>query len=96
MVPQNSGAQVLLILRCLRPLRIYILVPHMRRVVYELCRGFKEILLVSVLLVVLIFVFASYGVQLFGGKLYRCNDLTIKDKVISDYVVLYSQSSGSS
>jgi hypothetical protein len=48
-VPQNSGAQVLMILRCLRPLRIFILVPHMRRVVYELCRGFKEILLVRLL-----------------------------------------------
>lgn len=47
-VPQNSGAQILMILRCLRPIRIFILVPHMRRVVYELCRGFKEILLVSV------------------------------------------------
>lgn len=46
-VPQNSGAQILMILRCLRPLRIFILVPHMRCVVYELCRGFKEILLVS-------------------------------------------------
>ena len=46
-VAPGSGAQVLLILRCLRPLRIFILVPHMRRVVYELCRGFKEILLVS-------------------------------------------------
>ena len=45
-IPQNSGAQILMILRCLRPLRIFILVPHMRRVVYELCRGFKEILLV--------------------------------------------------
>jgi hypothetical protein len=46
-VPQNSGAQLLLLLRCLRPLRIFILVPHMRKVVCELCRGFKEILLVS-------------------------------------------------
>jgi hypothetical protein len=49
----------------------------MRNVVAELCRGFKEILLVSVLLIVLIFVFASYGVQLFGGRLARCNDPTI-------------------
>ncbi|ELU07210.1 hypothetical protein CAPTEDRAFT_150573 [Capitella teleta] len=79
-VPQNSGAQVLMILRCLRPLRIFILVPHMRSVVYELCRGFKEILLVSVLLIVLMFVFASYGVQLFGGKLARCNDPDIHSK----------------
>ena len=46
-VAPGSGAQVLLILRCVRPLRIFILVPHMRKVVYELCRGFKEILLVS-------------------------------------------------
>ena len=47
-VPANSGPQILLILRaCLRPLRIFILVPHMRQVVYELCRGFKEILLVG-------------------------------------------------
>lgn len=70
----------------------------MRKVVYELCRGFKEILLVginmltkrrdqqrglfqvSILLIVLMFVFASYGVQLFGGKLARCNDPTIKER----------------
>lgn len=48
-VPPNSGAQLLMILRCVRPLRIFTLVPHMRKVVYELCRGFKEILLVNVL-----------------------------------------------
>ena len=46
LVAQNSGAQMLMILRCLRPLRIFILISHMRRVVYELLRGFKEILLV--------------------------------------------------
>ena len=51
-VPQNSGAQILMILRCLRPLRIFILVPHMRCVVYELCRGFKEILLVTEIVLV--------------------------------------------
>lgn len=48
-VPPNSGAQLLMILRCVRPLRIFTLVPHMRKVVYELCRGFKEILLVNVI-----------------------------------------------
>ncbi|CAM1330656.1 Uncharacterised protein g10345 [Pycnogonum litorale] len=77
-MPQNvsarSGAQLLMILRCVRPLRIFNLVPHMRQVVIEFCRGFKEILLVSVLLIVLMFMFASYGVQLFGGRLARCND----------------------
>ncbi|RZF45942.1 hypothetical protein LSTR_LSTR008319 [Laodelphax striatellus] len=76
-VPPNSGAQLLMILRCVRPLRIFTLVPHMRKVVDELCRGFKEILLVSILLIVLMFVFASYGVQMFGGRLARCNDPTI-------------------
>ncbi|XP_039441720.1 sodium leak channel NALCN isoform X1 [Culex pipiens pallens] len=76
-VPSNSSAQLLMILRCLRPLRIFTLVPHMRKVVYELCRGFKEILLVSTLLILLMFVFASYGVQLYGGRLARCNDPTI-------------------
>jgi len=49
----------------------------MRKVVFELCRGFKEILLVVILLIVLMFVFASYGVQLFGGRLARCNDPNI-------------------
>ncbi|WAR27871.1 NALCN-like protein [Mya arenaria] len=44
-VPPLEGAHMLMILRCLRPLRIFILVPHMRKVVYELVRGFKEILL---------------------------------------------------
>ena len=28
----------------------------------------------SVLLILLLYVFASYGVQLFGGRLARCND----------------------
>lgn len=46
-VPPQSIAQAILLLRCVRPLRIFSLVPHMRKVVYELCRGFKEILLVS-------------------------------------------------
>jgi len=46
-VPPNSGAQLLMIVRCVRPLRIFTLAPHMRKVVYELCRGLKEILLVS-------------------------------------------------
>lgn len=43
----NSFNQLLLIFRAMRPLRIYTLVPHIRRVVVELFRGFKEILLVS-------------------------------------------------
>ncbi|KAL5286139.1 hypothetical protein ACFFRR_007673 [Megaselia abdita] len=76
-VPTNSAAQLLMILRCVRPLRIFTLVPHMRKVVYELCRGFKEILLVSTLLILLMFIFASFGVQLYGGRLARCNDPTI-------------------
>lgn len=76
-IPTNSAAQLLMVLRCIRPLRIFTLVPHMRKVVYELCRGFKEILLVSTLLILLMFIFASYGVQLYGGRLARCNDPTI-------------------
>uniref|UniRef100_A0A915HXP5 Ion transport domain-containing protein n=1 Tax=Romanomermis culicivorax TaxID=13658 RepID=A0A915HXP5_ROMCU len=73
-VEVHSGAMFLMICRCMRPLRIYTLVPHIRRVVVELCRGFKEILLVTVLLVLLMFIFASYGVQIAGGKLAKCND----------------------
>ncbi|CAF5065051.1 unnamed protein product, partial [Rotaria sp. Silwood1] len=44
-VPANSLAQFLMLLRSIRPLRIFILVPDMKKVVYEVCRGFKEILL---------------------------------------------------
>lgn len=50
-VATNSGAHLLMICRCVRPLRIFSLVPHMRKVVDELCRGFKEILLVCTLMV---------------------------------------------
>ncbi|UJR35694.1 hypothetical protein I4U23_028443 [Adineta vaga] len=75
-VPASSFAQVLMLLRSTRPLRIIILVPDMRKVVYEVCRGFKEILLVSILLVMLIFIFAIYGIQTVGGQLARCNDRT--------------------
>ncbi|XP_023021096.2 sodium leak channel non-selective protein na isoform X3 [Leptinotarsa decemlineata] len=76
-VPPNSGAQLLMILRCLRPLRIFTLVPHMSKVVCELCRGFKEILLVSTLLILLMIIFATYGVHMYGGRLARCNDPNI-------------------
>jgi hypothetical protein len=76
-VEPNSIAQFLMLLRCFRPLRIFILVPHMRRVVSELCRGFKEIVLVAVLLIVLIFIFANYFVHLFGMRFAGCNDKTI-------------------
>ncbi|XP_012689441.1 sodium leak channel non-selective protein isoform X2 [Clupea harengus] len=73
-VPPESGAQLLMMLRCLRPLRIFKLVPQMRKVVREVIKGFKEILLVSILLLTLMLVFASFGVQLFAGKLAKCND----------------------
>ncbi|EUB62150.1 Sodium leak channel non-selective protein [Echinococcus granulosus] len=76
----GSVGQLFMVLRCLRPLRIFCLVPQMRRVVYELVRGFREILMVTVLLVVFIFIFAVYGVHMFGGRLAICNDRTITRK----------------
>jgi len=45
-IEANSLAQFLMLLRSTRPLRIFILLPDMRKIVYEVCRGFKEILLV--------------------------------------------------
>ncbi|TSU62977.1 Sodium leak channel non-selective protein [Bagarius yarrelli] len=79
-VPPESGAQLLMMLRCLRPLRIFKLVPQMRKVVREVLKGFKEIFLVSILLLTLMLVFASFGVQLFAGKLAKCNDPDIIDE----------------
>lgn len=38
-VETNSLAQFLMIFRAMRPLRVYTLVPHIRRVVLELCKG---------------------------------------------------------
>lgn len=79
-VEPQSLAQYLMILRCVRPLRIFSLIPHMRQVVYELVRGFKAIFLVCVLLALLCFVFACYGVHVFGGRLARCTDPTIMSR----------------
>ncbi|XP_055869131.1 sodium leak channel NALCN-like isoform X2 [Biomphalaria glabrata] len=79
-IEPHSKEHILMLLRCCRPLRIYSLVPHMRRVVYELVRGFKEIVLVSVLLIVLMFVFAICGVHILGGRLAKCNDPNITTK----------------
>ena len=39
--------QVLLALRCIRPLKVFRLVPQIRNVVVEMFRGFKEIVMVS-------------------------------------------------
>ena len=46
----------------------------------EFFRGIKEILIVTVLMVVVMFIFASFGVQIAGGKLAACNDLSIKTR----------------
>lgn len=79
-VEPQSLAQCFMLLRCVRPLRIFTLIPHMRQVVYELVRGFKAIFLVCVILFLLCFVFACYGVHVFGGRLARCTDPTIKSR----------------
>uniref|UniRef100_A0A8R1DJ77 Sodium leak channel NALCN n=1 Tax=Caenorhabditis japonica TaxID=281687 RepID=A0A8R1DJ77_CAEJA len=76
----NSLAQFLMICRAMRPLRIYTLVPHIRRVVFEFFRGFKEIVLVTILMIVVMFIFASFGVQIVGGKLAACNDPSVASR----------------
>ena len=77
-IPARSGAQALMVLRCLRPLRIVTLVPKMQKVILELVGGYKEILKVSAVQFILMFIFASYGVQVFSGKFRSCNDRRIK------------------
>ncbi|EDO45175.1 predicted protein, partial [Nematostella vectensis] len=79
-VPVNSGAQMLMIFRCLRPLRVLTLMPKMKKVILELVGGYKEILKVSALQLILMFSFAIYGVQVFSGKLGRCSDPSITVK----------------
>lgn len=81
-IPARSGAQVLMVLRCLRPLRIVTLVPKMQKVILELVGGYKEILKVSALQSMLMFIFASYGVQVFSGKFGSCNDQRIKEQAL--------------
>ena len=92
-IPARSGAQVLMVLRCLRPLRIITLVPKMRQVILELVGGYKEILKVSALQFMLMFIFASYGVQVFHGKFGSCNDqrITVKEQCIGTFEVEVAQ-----
>lgn len=54
----------------------------------ELCKGFREILLVTVLLLTFMFMFASFGLQIVGGKLAACNDPTITARV-NYHIVIY-------
>uniref|UniRef100_A0AC35U5Q7 Tetraspanin n=1 Tax=Rhabditophanes sp. KR3021 TaxID=114890 RepID=A0AC35U5Q7_9BILA len=88
----NSWSQLLMICRAMRPLRIYTLVPHIRRVVVELFSGFKEILLVTILMIVVMFMFASFGVQTVGGRLAACNDSEVKSS--EALVVLFRSVTG--
>ena len=48
----------------MRPIRIFKLLPPVRKVAKECISGWKEILMVSTLLAGLMFVFAAFGVQL--------------------------------
>lgn len=73
-IKPNSFAQILLVLRALRPLRIITLAPPLRNVVQIFVRGYKDILKVAFLQLLLMFVFAVYGVQMFQNRLGRCTD----------------------
>ena len=73
-IQTSSSMYALLILRALRPLRVINLIPKTRQVIQELFGGFKEILKVAAFQLLLMFIFASYGVQVFSNKLKRCND----------------------
>ena len=56
---------VLLCLRSLRPLRAISLVPQMRRVIYDVLLGWKQLLFGVLVLLFAIFMFASLGVQVY-------------------------------
>lgn len=73
-IKPNSFAQQLLVLRALRPLRIITLAPPLRNVVQIFVRGYKDILKVAILQLLLMFVFAIYGVQMFQNRLGLCTD----------------------
>ncbi|XP_047127519.1 sodium leak channel NALCN [Hydra vulgaris] len=79
-IPPFSAAQYILVLRALRPLRIITLAPPLRKVVWVLLSGYKDIFKVAILQGVLMFAFASYGVQVFAEKLMKCNDPAIQNK----------------
>lgn len=77
MLLQQFGFEIpliVLVLRCLRPLRFFSLIPNMQRVTSELLKGFKEYVLVTFILFFFLFIFATFALLLFGGKLKRCND----------------------
>ena len=79
-IKPNSFAQMLLILRALRPLRIITLAPPLRNVVQIFVRGYKDILKVAILQLLLMFVFAIYGVQMFRNRLGYCTDSNLTTK----------------
>ena len=79
-IKRFSGAYSLLVLRCLRPLRLITLCLPLRKEVLKVVGGYKDLLKVFILLFLLIFVFASYGVQTFSNKLMKCNDANISTK----------------
>ena len=75
-----SGAYWLLIFRCLRPLRLITLDARLRKEFWNVVRGYKEFFKVLIFLLIIMFIFASYGVQTFGGELKKCNDPEVKVK----------------
>ena len=60
--------RVILCVRALRPLRTISLVPQMRRVIYDVLLGWKQLLFGVLVLFFAIFMFASLGVQVGGVR----------------------------
>ena len=70
LVNLNDGVLVVVFLRALRPLRLISLVNSMRRVVWDVLLGWRKLLSGGILSLMFIFLFASFGVQVYIQLLY--------------------------
>ena len=67
-------------LRCLRPIRLITQSHPLRKEVWQVLRGYKDLLKMVILFFIFLVCFASYAVQAFAHKLEKCNDPTVITK----------------
>ena len=89
-----SLRRTLRLLRCLRPLRLVSFIPGMKTVVNALFMSLSGLINVFFVLVVVWFMFAILGVQLFAGKMHECTDPSFPPNTHKDGVSVIDPSTG--
>ena len=77
-IPNNSSFLLLRLLRVFRVLRLISVIPELKKIIEALIKSIKKVFYVSLLLFIILYIYATIGSILFGNIIpYRWNDVGV-------------------